>query len=141
MDEVLTPEAARQMMLANHFPPEDAHSTLWATREGRQITLDLYRSGVGVGREWGPDLARIVIPSMLIWGLKDMVVPVEIGRRMAARMGAEVVALDTGHFWPYERPEEVAAHLRRHFARADAWPETILTQRVDSIASGGVTAG
>lgn len=140
MDEVLTPEAAEQMMIANHFPPEHAKDTIWKTRAGRQITLDLYRSAVGIGREWGPDLARIVIPSLLIWGLNDMLVPVEIGRRMAARMGAEVATLDAGHFWPYERPEEAAALMRRHFARADAWPETILSQQIDSIRRGEVTA-
>lgn len=135
MDDVLTPDTAEQMLLAMNFPPDDAGKTLWASREGRQITLDLYRSGVGVGREWGPDLARIVIPSLLIWGVKDMLVPIEIGRRMAARMGSEVAPVDAGHFWPYEQPEVVANLLRRHFARADAWPETILTQRVESITA------
>ena len=48
----------------------------------------------------GPDLRRIVIPSMLIWGAHDLIVPIEFRRRMATRMGAEVVALDASHFWP-----------------------------------------
>lgn len=133
MDEVLTPEVTVKMLIAAGFPPEDATRTLWQTREGRQLTLDLYRSAVGVGRQWGPDLGRIVIPSLLIWGLRDMIVPIEIGRRMAAKIGAEIVGVDAGHFWPYERPQEVAELLRRHFARADAWPETILTQRVGTL--------
>lgn len=133
MDEVLTPETAERMLIAAGFPPEDAKTTLWMRPEGRSITLTLYRSAIGVGRQWGPDLGRIVIPSLLIWGERDMVVPVEIGRRMASRMGAALETVDAGHFWPYERPKEAAALMRRHFARADAWPETILTQRVETM--------
>lgn len=137
MRDVLTPRTAEALMLAGHFPPEDAGRTLWSRAEGRQITLDLYRSAVNVGREWGPDLPKIVIPSLLIWGTRDMIVPIEIGRRMAARIGAEVVALDAGHFWPYELPAEVAALLRKHFARADAWPQTILTQDAAAVVASG----
>ncbi|MGE4322181.1 MAG: alpha/beta fold hydrolase [Sphingobium sp.] len=133
MDEVLTPERAETLLRLNGFPDDHAGRTLWATREGRQLTLTLYRSAIGIGRQWAPDLARIVIPSLLIWGLRDMIVPVEIGRRMAAKMGAAVATVDAGHFWPYEQPEAVAELLRAHFARADAWPETILTQKVETM--------
>jgi pimeloyl-ACP methyl ester carboxylesterase len=87
---------------------------------------------VDIGRAWAPDLARIVVPSMLLWGVRDMIVPIEIGRRMAARIGAELVALDSGHFWPYEQPEQAAAALKRLWARAESTPETILTQNVDA---------
>lgn len=133
MREVLTPEVATRMLTAVGFPPEHAATSLWSREDGRALTLELYRSSIGVERQWAPDLARIVIPSLLIWGERDMMVPIEIGRRMATRMGAAVEPLDAGHFWPYEKPQEAAALLRRHFARADAWPETILTQQVSSL--------
>jgi hypothetical protein len=47
---------------------------------------------------------------------------------MATKMGAEVVTLDAGHFWPAEKPAEAAAALMRHWDRAESSPQTILTQ-------------
>lgn len=110
------------------YPPEDArHNSFVTPGNGRRI-LDLYRSAVDIGRAWAPDLARIVIPSMLVWGEEDLVVPIETGRRMAARMGAEVVALPANHFWPYEAPDLAVAALKRLWKRAEGRPHTILTQ-------------
>ena len=94
-----------------------------------------------MGREWGPDLRKIVIPSMLLWGARDLIVPIEFGRRMATRMGAEVVALDAGHFWPAERPAEAARELSRHWDRAESSPQTILTQGAQEFQSDGATGG
>jgi pimeloyl-ACP methyl ester carboxylesterase len=65
---------------------------------------------------------------MLLWGERDLIVPIEIGRRMAAKIGAEVVPLPAGHFWPYEAPKEAVAALTRHWKRAELIPYTILTQ-------------
>jgi pimeloyl-ACP methyl ester carboxylesterase len=85
------------------------------TPGNRDIALKLYRSAVNVGREWAPDLPKIVAPSLILWGEQDMVVPVMFGRRMAARMGAEVVTLPAEHFWQLKCPELGAAALRRHW--------------------------
>ena len=110
------------------FPPEDAkHNSFAYPGNGKRI-LDLYRSAVDIGRAWTPDLARIVVPSMLIWGERDTVVPIEIGRRMANRIGAELVALQADHFWPYEKPHDAVAALQRLWARSETRPHTILTQ-------------
>jgi pimeloyl-ACP methyl ester carboxylesterase len=128
MDEVLTPEVSVAMMKSIGLPDELAEHNTWVVPGGKDVTLSLYRSATHVGREWGPDLRKIVIPSMLVWGARDLIVPIEFGRRMATRMGAEVVALDAGHFWPAERPAEAAAVLSRHWERAESSPQTILTQ-------------
>ena len=128
MEEVLTPDVCVAMMKSIGLPDELAENNTWVVPGGKEITLALYRSATNVGREWGPDLRRVVVPSMLIWGARDLIVPIEFGRRMATRMGAEVVPLDAGHFWPAERPEEAAHHLRRHWDRAESSPQTILTQ-------------
>jgi hypothetical protein len=60
--------------------------------------------------------------------LHDLIVPIEMGRRMAARMGAEVVGIEASHFWPAELPDVAARELQRHWARAECSPYTILTQ-------------
>jgi pimeloyl-ACP methyl ester carboxylesterase len=100
----------------------------WRHQWNRDVTLNLYRSATNVGREWAADLARIVIPSMALWGGLDLIVPIEIGRRMAARMGAEVVGLSASHFWPAELPAIAARELQRHWTRAESSPATIFSQ-------------
>jgi hypothetical protein len=39
-------------------------------------------------------------------------------RRLAARTGAELVALPGGHWWPVEFPKETAEALERHWSSA-----------------------
>jgi pimeloyl-ACP methyl ester carboxylesterase len=128
MDRIVAAGGMAEMLQRLGFPPEDAKHNGWAyPGNGRRI-LSLYRSAIDIGRAWAPDLARIVIPSMLLWGERDLIVPIEIGRRMAAKIGAEVVPLPAGHFWPYEAPKEAVAALTRHWKRAELIPYTILTQ-------------
>jgi len=110
------------------YPHDDAVNNSFAYPGNARRILSLYRSAVDIGRDWSQDLARIVVPSMLLWGEQDLVVPIETGRRMAARMGAEVVALPADHFWPYQVPELAVAALKRLWARTEARPYTILTQ-------------
>ena len=129
MEQMIGPNAT-DIMTGLGFPAEDAAHSGFATAQSRQTILDLYRSASDVGRQWSEDLGRIVIPSMLIWGVRDMIVPIEIGRRMAGRIGAEIVELDSDHFWPYEQPAAAVAALKRLWARAESKTETILTQDV-----------
>ena len=91
------------------------------TPGNRDLGLKLYRSAVYVGREWAPDLPKIVVPSLILWGEQDMIVPVMFGRRMAARIGAEVVTLPAEHFWQFTCPELGAAALRRHWEQFAAY--------------------
>ncbi len=110
------------------FSPEDAKNNAFTYPGNARRIMSLYRSAVHIGREWAEDLARIVVPSMFIWGERDLIVPPEIGRRMANRVGAEFVTLDADHFWPVERPDEALVLLRRLWKRAELRPYTILTQ-------------
>jgi pimeloyl-ACP methyl ester carboxylesterase len=119
------------------MPEEIARQMSWLNEWNRPVTLSLYRSGTNVGHEWVDDLAKVVIPSMIIWGELDLIVPVEFGRRMAARMGAEVVTLDAHHFWPAERPRQAADALQRLWRRAEAAPNTILHQPLPAWFSEG----
>ena len=110
--EALTPEFIREnftvVMPEPYIDSVCALLNPWSKRVG----LELYRSAVNVGREWAPDLPKIVAPCMIIWGEDDMVVPVHFGRRMAARMGAEFVTVPGTHFWQLEHAAQGAAHLR-----------------------------
>ncbi|MCH1625493.1 alpha/beta fold hydrolase [Fredinandcohnia quinoae] len=59
------------------------------------------------------DLHKIKTPALLIWGEKDKVVPVSIGKRLHQDLPNSIfIALEnTGHLVPEERPEEVYTHI------------------------------
>jgi pimeloyl-ACP methyl ester carboxylesterase len=134
MDQ-LDVDAMGRAMLRGGMTEAMVRTLPWRNKWCRDATLTLYRSAVHVGREWGPDLAKIVIPSMALWGQLDLIVPIEMGRRMATRMGAEVVGLNASHFWPAELPAEAAKELQRHWTRAESSPATILTQHSAEVTS------
>jgi len=71
------------------------------------------RSAIKVGDEWGPDVARITAPGLILWGAHDPYAPPTWGERLARRTRARLVTFpDCSHWWPLERPAEVATELR-----------------------------
>lgn len=120
MEEELTPEFGISHLVENGVPLQDAERNMWLTPHGKQTILDLYRSAVHIGSEWQPDLERVEVPAMVIWGRTDPYVPLEWAERLADRMSAELVVLECGHWWPYERPRETAEALTRLWAKARA---------------------
>ncbi|HLF40595.1 MAG TPA: alpha/beta fold hydrolase, partial [Acidimicrobiia bacterium] len=78
-----------------------------------------YRSAVDVFNEWWPDLDRAPSGGLIIMGGDDQFVPARHGERLAQRVGGECLVLEgCGHWWPLERPGEVAAALERLWASA-----------------------
>lgn len=127
-DVLATGNPMKESLMRMGFPEEDADRNAFVEPGNAHRIMSLYRSAVKVGTEWLEDLARIVIPTAFIWGENDMVVPPEIGRRMASRIGAEFNLVPADHFWPYEAPDAALAVLRRLWKRAEGRPYTILTQ-------------
>jgi pimeloyl-ACP methyl ester carboxylesterase len=120
MAEELTPEFGISHLVENGVPPEYAERNIWLTDYGRETILKLYRSAVQIGVEWQPDLERMAVPAMVIWGRADPYVPLEWAERLAERMRAELVVLECGHWWPYERPAETAEALLRMWSSVHA---------------------
>lgn len=118
MEEELTDSFGINHLVENGVPPEDAEANIWTTPHGKDTILALYRSAVDIGEEWQPQLERIEVPAMVIWGKDDPYVPFDFGAALAERMKGELVALDCGHWWPFERPEETAEALQRHWSAA-----------------------
>ncbi|MBS1878453.1 MAG: alpha/beta hydrolase [Actinobacteria bacterium] len=118
MEEELTDEFGIAHLVENGVPQEDAEANIWTTPHGKATILALYRSAVDIGEEWQPDLERIEVPAMVIWGKDDPYVPLAFGEALATRMKGELVVLDCGHWWPFERPEETAEALLRHWSEA-----------------------
>lgn len=62
-----------------------------------------------VGEDLRPDVKKIKIPTLVLWGKKDRIVPVNDGEWIKEQVKAELVLFeDQGHKLPYELPEKVA---------------------------------
>lgn len=118
MAEELTPEFGIEHLVENGVPREYAERNIWLTDYGKASILKIYRSAVHIGAEWQPDLEQLDLPAMVIWGRTDPYVPLEFGERLAARMKGELVILECGHWWPFEKPAETAEALLSHWQSA-----------------------
>ena len=79
--------------------------------------LDLYRSAVDVGRQWGPDFAAIPAPGLVIIPSEDPFLNAASATKAAARADAKTVALDGfGHWWMLQDPARAATVLREFWA-------------------------
>ncbi len=65
------------------------------------------------------DLPKIDVPVLVIGGSRDVITPVALSRYMADIIpDAELVILDgCGHMAPFERHEDVTAHVRKFAER------------------------
>jgi 3-oxoadipate enol-lactonase len=74
-----------------------------------------YRRAVAalVGFDRRADLARIVVPTLVITGELDRTAPPEVAQRMAARIAASrcIIVPGAGHLLPIEQPAAFAAAL------------------------------
>jgi pimeloyl-ACP methyl ester carboxylesterase len=60
-------------------------------------------------------LGQIAVPTAVVTGASDRVVPVGAARSLAARIpGAELVVVSGGHLVPFEQPEVIARIVRRY---------------------------
>ena len=79
--------------------------------------LDLYRSAVDVGRQWGPDFAAIPAPGLVIIPSEDPFLSAASATKAAARADAKTVTLDgIGHWWMLQDPARAATVLREFWA-------------------------
>jgi pimeloyl-ACP methyl ester carboxylesterase len=79
--------------------------------------LDLYRSAVDVGSQWGPDFTAIPAPGLVIIPSEDPFLSAASATKAAARAGAQTVTLDgAGHWWMLQDPARAATILREFWA-------------------------
>ncbi len=124
-----TPEVGEQVMTkftattlekglsAEGVPPADARVTAAHVDDTmKRCILRLYRSAIKVGEEWGADLGRLTAPGLVLWGERDPYAAPTWGKRLARRTNARFVAFPgCAHWWPLERPAEVAVQLTTHW--------------------------
>jgi pimeloyl-ACP methyl ester carboxylesterase len=82
------------------------------TEPGAAVVSGLWRSFASPEHDLREDAAGIAAPTLLIWGRRDPVIPLRIGKRAAALIaGSSLVVLDTGHVPQTSDPEGFAAAL------------------------------
>jgi pimeloyl-ACP methyl ester carboxylesterase len=115
--EELTPSVLEEALTAAGVPAGDARAAAAHLDDTmKRCILRLYRSAIKIGEEWGPDLARLQAPGLVLWGERDSYAPPVWGERLAKRTNARLVTFaGCSHWWPLERPAEVAALLTRHW--------------------------
>jgi len=110
------PAFSRRYMRARTAADERARQAAIATtrREpGLSAVNELWRSFASPEHDLRRQAASIAVPTLLIWGQRDPVIPPRIGRRLARTIpGARLVELDTGHVPHTSDPEGFAAELR-----------------------------
>lgn len=113
-------EAMVEMFVQSGIPAGAAETTAAGIDDTmRAAILALYRSAVTVGAEWQPSVEANSVPAMALWATDDPYVPVQYGSRLAERVGGRLVQLEgCGHWWPLQRPAEVAAALEAFWATA-----------------------
>jgi haloalkane dehalogenase len=120
MMEAMTREAFEDVM--RQVQPnagEKAVAEYWkgfATREQRLAHLELYRSGdFAKLAPYEGALARLDVPTLLLWGARDDYAPVAGAHRFAREIPhAELVVLDdAGHFLMEDAPERVGQEIGR----------------------------
>ena len=116
----MTPEALAEGLPAAGVPPAAAaEAARHVDAQMKDCILRLYRSAIHVGAEWQPDIERVTRPGLILWGETDPYVSTHFADRLAARVHGELVVFPgCGHWWPLERPAEVATALERFWATA-----------------------
>lgn len=74
----------------------------------QRAILRLYRSSPSsVLEAAGANLRSLAMPALVVWGERDPYIPTRFAHEYADVLGADLLLLDAGHWWWYERPEAI----------------------------------
>ncbi|MBJ7330531.1 MAG: alpha/beta fold hydrolase [Solirubrobacteraceae bacterium] len=110
------PQFATRYMRAQRA--EDRHileATLADMRDPTlvQTVASLWRGFAGPEHDLRADIGRITAPTLVVWGTKDPVIPVKVGREIAAQLpDARMLEFPTGHVPFASAPEAFGTALR-----------------------------
>jgi pimeloyl-ACP methyl ester carboxylesterase len=91
---------------------------------GLRAVSELWQSFASPQHDLRRQATTIAAPTLVIWGKRDPVIALKVGRRIAATIpGAELVVLDSGHVPHTTDPQAFAAHLIPFIEAVFATPE------------------
>ena len=119
------PQETRQLVF--HDPDSELAKTFIPDEPSQEVLENALRAREATARVgWNPYLSnpklrgrlyRITVPTVIVWGESDRLVPVEHGRAYHAGIaGSQLIILpECGHTPPFEKPEETVRHLEEFF--------------------------
>lgn len=113
--------AARYMRAGSDEDRRVRDTAIATTRRdsGLEAVAGLWRSFTHPDHDLRAGLGRIAAPTLIVWGRKDPVLPLRIGRSAAEQIpGAELVVLEAGHAPQVSDPDSFTEHLLPFLARA-----------------------
>jgi 2-hydroxy-6-oxonona-2,4-dienedioate hydrolase len=118
----LTIPPAQYMASLVHDPDHYKKTTPYRTLEDAQelnagrATFARYLQAAPIGPDRTQDLNRASMPTLLIWGRHDQIVPLPYGRALEERMAdAELVVLDNAGHLPHIEEPALVTHLIQDF--------------------------
>jgi pimeloyl-ACP methyl ester carboxylesterase len=119
-DQQLAASTEERAAVFQMFGVPEAPALDLASRINRSMAdciLDLYRSAVDVGRQWGPDFASIPAPGLVLVPSEDPFLRATSASNAAARADAKSLTLDgLGHWWMLQDPARAATVLCEFWA-------------------------
>lgn len=111
----MRPDAAREYAQRLHSP--GAHEAVVAT--AKHIVPDNIDA-------FNASYARISVPTLILWGRQDRVIPLRLGRRLAGDIRDSILCeIDTcGHCPQEEKPEETLEQMRRFVGAVRGLPSS-----------------
>jgi pimeloyl-ACP methyl ester carboxylesterase len=106
--------AARYMRARTDADRRALASGIATTRQdpGLKALTELWRSFASPEHDLRSQASQITAPTLLIWGRRDPVIPLRVGRRIGRMIdGARLVVFDSGHVPHTTDPERFAAEL------------------------------
>lgn len=111
------PAFSKRYMRVHTAADARARATSIATTRddpGLTAVAELWRSFASREHDLRADAGEITAPTLLVWGRRDPVVALRIGKRLARTIAdARLVVLDTGHVPHTSEPERFAEELAR----------------------------
>ena len=101
-----------------HYRKTTPYRTLEDAQElnAGRASFARYLSAAPIGPDRSPDLKRAVMPTLLIWGRHDQIVPLAYGRALEERMpNAELAVLETAAHLPHIEEAALVSHLIADF--------------------------
>jgi pimeloyl-ACP methyl ester carboxylesterase len=116
--EAMTPEALAMTLGEQVGEARAAEMARHVDETMKTSILRLYRSATS-HEDWHDDVDRVLPtrPGVVFWGAQDPFVTRDYGERLAQRTHARLVMFeDAGHWWPVQKPAEVARELEELWA-------------------------
>jgi pimeloyl-ACP methyl ester carboxylesterase len=109
---VIKPEASMpDSVMDNYLQPyrDDPGARAALLKQVKELDLDPV-----LEKEVVPNLAKLQVPTLVVWGADDPYVPLDLGKRLDAELPNNEfpVILRTAHYELEERPEEVRAIIK-----------------------------